>query len=132
MAWGVLSRSPSESDTLVMLTTRTRPLSDDILQVLVEENGEVVGRCHLFTAVHWDEWWIDERGRGKGAVLKALIARSLEVLKQGGIDTVYTGVEDDRADIRELLAHFGFKPAPGRLFLLKVDEAALQLKTEGE
>jgi len=102
------------------MTTRTAPLSDDILEVVVEQDGTVVGRCHLFTAVHWDEWWIDEAHRGKGVVLKHLVERSLEVLNEAGLDTVYCGVEDARPDVAELLAHFGFTPAPGRLFLLKL------------
>jgi hypothetical protein len=104
------------------------PPRGEHLAIVVERDGELVGACHLFTAVHWDGWWIAPGARGRGAVLKGLIDTSLTVLQEAGLDTVYTGVEDERADVAALLEHFGFRPAPGRLFLLKVNEAALQIK----
>lgn len=112
-----------------MLTTRIDPLNEHLLQVVVEKDGAIVGCCHLFTAVHWDQWWIHPDAR-TGPVLKALITGSLRVLQAAGLDTVYTGVEDARADVAQLLEKFGFTPAPGRLYLLKVNDAALQLQRQ--
>lgn len=114
-----------------MLTTRIDPLGDDMLQVVVEKDGAIVGCCHLFTAVHWDAWWIHPDAR-TGPTLKALITGSLRVLQAAGLDTVYTGVEDARADVAQLLEKFGFTPAPGRLYLLKVTDAALRLHRQAE
>jgi hypothetical protein len=112
------------------LTTRTEQLNQDLVRVVVERDGALRGYCHLFTAVHWDGWWLAPDARGQGAVLKALVVASLTLLKEAGLDMVYTGVEDDRVEIRQLLEKFGFQPAPGKLFLLKVDDAALQLQRQ--
>lgn len=117
-----------------MLTTKVTAdpdKPDSWLHLTVEQDGVLVGRCELFTAVHWDGWWIAPEARGGGVVLKALVHAALALLQQAGLDTVYTGVEDAGDEgIAALLEHFGFRPAPGRLYLLQVAEAAVTLKED--
>jgi RimJ/RimL family protein N-acetyltransferase len=96
--------------------------------LVVERDGEIVGTCSLFTAVHWDCWWIDAASRGKGSVLSLLLQASFALLADAGIQLVYTGVEDEKAELARLLERFGFAPAPGRLYVLPVGEARLALK----
>jgi len=96
--------------------------------VVVERDGVLVGTCALFTAVHWDCWWIDPASRGKGGVLNALLVTSLRLLQAGAIQVAYTGAEDAQPELAQLLAHFGFTPAPGRLFVLDVDQALERLQ----
>lgn len=96
--------------------------------IVVERDGVLVGTCALFTAVHWDCWWIDPAQRGKGTVLSALLVAALQLLGEAGVQTAYTGAEHSATAIADLLEHFGFTPAPGRLFVLDVPAARQRLK----
>jgi len=91
--------------------------------LVIERDGQLVGTCSLFTAVHWDCWWVDPAARGKGGVLFALLRAAMQLLATAQITTVYTGAEDGDDDVAALLEHFGFTPASGRLFVLEMPVA---------
>jgi hypothetical protein len=104
---------------------------DSWMILVVERDGAIVGSCSLFTPMHWDCWYIspEEPGASRGVVLRQLLATALEILTQLKIGQVYTGVErTGPANAASLLKRFGFKPAPGRLFVLDVADAAEAFK----
>ena len=122
---------PEEWDRLLTLepfTSQGLPASGEWIVVVVERDGAIVGTCSLFTAVHWDCWWIVPELRGTTAVLRQLLDLTLAVLAEAEIQTVYTGVGEGDADVAALLTHFGFTPAPGRLFVLDVAPVLARLK----
>lgn len=97
-----------------------RERAGDWVVLVVERDGAMVGTCSLFTAVHWDCWWVDPAARGRGGVLAQLLDATLARLRASDVRTVYTGAEDARPELAALLEGFGFTPAPGRLFVLDV------------
>lgn len=101
---------------------------DDWRILVIEREGELVGTCALFTAVHWDNWWIAPKLRGTGGVLGALLRASVQLLAMAEIEQVYTGAARGDAEVEELLQHFGFAPAGGRLFVLEVAEATKKIR----
>jgi hypothetical protein len=112
---------------------RTRGLPDDPTAwwiLVVERDRQIVGTCSLFSAMHWDCWWIDPDDPAHGIVLRKLLRSALELLHGAEVAQVYTGVEHDREEIARLLTRFGFRVAPGRLFMLTVSDAAVSLSSE--
>jgi len=112
---------------------RTCGLPDpDGWSVLVVERGDqIVGSCSLFTAMHWDCWWIDPRERGatRGVILRQLLREALASFHNAGIEQVYTGAEDAQPEVADLLTRFGFAPVAGQLFMLTVADAAVAFGT---
>lgn len=125
---------PEDWDRLRALdpyATRGLPEDPENWRILVvERDGVLVGTCALFNAVHWDCWWIAPEARGRGGVLAQLLRASVAVFQEAGLDTVWTGVEDANSDVTRLLTHFGFQPAPGRLFVLSVASIHQQFSKE--
>ena len=98
-----------------------------------EDSGgtrQVVGTCSLFTAMHWDCWWIDPDDPARGVILRKLLRHALHLFAEVGTEQVYTGVEDASPEVAGLLTRFGFRPAGGQLFLLRVAEAATACSRE--
>lgn len=91
--------------------------------IAVEFDGEIVGCCSLFDTVHWDGWWIDPAHQGKAGVFRELIRFGLEQLNAAGVEGVHTTVPNIRPDLQDLVKHFGFQEAPGKLYLLYVPGA---------
>lgn len=112
--------------------SRGLPASDSNWMILVvERDGQIVGSCSLFTAMHWDCWYLDPtlHGAVRGVLLRQLLACALEILQQVAVTQVYTGVEPSRTGKgAEMLRRFGFKPAAGQLFVLDTADAAVALK----
>lgn len=112
---------------------KSRGLPDDpaCWVVLVVEqfglDGEpvIVGTCSLFTAMHWDAWWIDDAlaGPTRGVVLRQLLHAGLTSFKDAQVAQVYCGAEDATPEVADLLERFRFTPAAGRLFVLQVADA---------
>jgi len=101
---GVLSRSPSRAEDVGVLKVRRLPYEEwDRLRVIepfatdglpqpagwvilvVERDGQIVGTCSLFTAVHWDCWWIAPEHRRQTSVLRALLLGAREVFAEAGV-----------------------------------------------
>lgn len=91
--------------------------------IVAEVGGEIVGCCSLFDTVHWDGWWIDPAHQGKAGAFRALLAEGLDQLTAAGVEGVHTTVPDSRPDLQDLVARYGFTPAPGKLYLLYVPAA---------
>jgi N-acetylglutamate synthase-like GNAT family acetyltransferase len=100
--------------------------------LVVERDGRVIGTCSLFTAMHWDGWWIDpeEPGTTRGVVLRQLLRHALGLFGAIDVEQVYTGVEDTTPQMADFLTRFGFRPAPGRLYMLRVEDASLACSRE--
>jgi hypothetical protein len=114
---------------------KTHGLPDDPnhwVVLVVERAGAIVGTCSLFTAAHWDCWWIDpdEAGTSRGLVLRQLLREALTQFRQADVQQVYTGVEDTHPEVVDVLTRFGFTPVGGQLFLLRIADASMALRTE--
>lgn len=103
--------------------TEGLPSPDNWRILTVEDNGEIVGCCSLFDAAHWDGFWIAPDHQGKAGVFRALVGKGVEVLNTAGVLGVHTTVPDLRPDLQALVERFGFKAAPGKLYLLFVPDA---------
>jgi hypothetical protein len=111
--------------------TRGLPEPPEAWTVLVVERGwpdapQIVGTCSLFTALHWDCWWIDpdQPGAARGVVLRQLLRGALPTCTDVGAEQVYCGAEDAQPEVADLLQRFGFAPVAGRLFVLRVADVA--------
>lgn len=130
------------SKLLVMEPFASRGLPDpqDNWAVLVVERPTpdgpaIVGTCSLYTAMHWDCWWIANMpGAGRGVVLRQLLAAALSMFTQMDIQQVYTGVEAGPAapGAVDLLTRFGFGQVPGQVFVLRVPEAAAAFERDAD
>jgi hypothetical protein len=112
--------------------SRGLPEDPDAWSVLVvERDGAIVGSCSLFTAMHWDCWFIDphQPPGAHGVILRQLLVTALQVLDAVDVTQVYTGVEPrGRQNAASMLKRFGFKPSAGRLFILDTADAAMALR----
>lgn len=88
--------------------------------VTEDESGRITGCVSLHTQVHFDPWWISEDQRGNPGVVRGLIRESVMLLDQLGIDHVYATIGE--ANVEMLAERLGFSAAPGRLYLLDVNQ----------
>jgi hypothetical protein len=102
--------------------------SDNWRLIVAEDAGEIVGVCGLFTAVHWDPWWVKATYQGNPAVFGGLVEAGLQTLHDLGIDTVHTTVPHDQPMLKAMLERFGYTGAPGQLYILYVPNAIIQVK----
>jgi hypothetical protein len=110
---------------------KTHGLPDDPTHwvvLVVERAGAIVGTCSLFTAAHWDCWWIDpdEAGTSRGLVLRQLLREALTQFRQADVQQVYTGAES--LEVADVLTRFGFHPVGGQLFVLRIADAPEALR----
>ena len=86
---------------------------------VAEHDGEIVGHCCIFSAVHWDMWQIHPAYQKNPNVVKGLIKTGTDVLKEADVAGVFAVVDKEQPESHHrLMTHFGFQPAPGALYLL--------------
>jgi hypothetical protein len=96
----------------------------DHWRILVAESaGAIVGFCCLFDAVHWEAWWIAPTHRRDPLVVGGLIRQGVDLLRDAAVGGVFAVIDEDQTGaVRAMIERFGFKPAPGALYLAAVDE----------
>jgi N-acetylglutamate synthase-like GNAT family acetyltransferase len=81
------------------------PGRDDMVVVVAEEDGAIVGLWSAMTAVHMEGLWVADRLRRTG-VFDGINARMLETLKKLGIRNVFTLVAEPY--VKEIALKRGF------------------------
>jgi N-acetylglutamate synthase-like GNAT family acetyltransferase len=90
--------------------------------IVGEVEGEIIGFCCLFNAVHWEPWWIAPAHRKNPGLLRQLVDKTGDELRAAGVQTVFVCVGDDIPDQQALVQRFGFEEAPGKLYMLNLPE----------
>lgn len=99
------------------------PDPDHWLIPVVELDGTIVASCALFDTVHWDGFAVDPAAQRHPGVFRALLDLAVATLRDRGVGGVHITVPDDRPDLQAMVEHFGFVPAPGKLYALAVPPA---------
>jgi len=86
--------------------------------LVVEQDGEIVGRWLATPIWHVEGLWIDPAHRGLSGVARRLWAGMRRALRAEGVDGVVTGAVDD--DVRRLLKHAGASQLPGDWYVLPI------------
>lgn len=97
------------------------PPSDNWRIFVAERDGKIVGCTSLHTQVHWDPWYVDSAEDGLGTV-RGLIRQGRDVLRNLGIDHAFCTIDNANLITQDIAERLGFKPAPGKLYLLNVPE----------
>lgn len=98
------------------------PTPDHWRVVVVEDEGVIVGFCCMYNAVHWEPWWIAEEYRGRPGIIRQLVKHSEALLVDAKVKTVFVTIEDGFPARQDLVEHFQFQPAPGKLFFRHMPE----------
>ena len=85
--------------------------------VVAEEEGEIVGYCALYTAVHWEPWVIQPAHQKRPGLVRSLIRAGLDILAESQVQVAFCLAEGDTA---ALVEHFGFAPHPAHLYVVSV------------
>jgi RimJ/RimL family protein N-acetyltransferase len=89
--------------------------------LVAEREGKIIGCTSLHTQVHWDPWYVDSNEEGL-ATVRGLIRQGRDVLKTLGIAHAFCTIDDANLITQDIAERLGFKPAPGKLYLLNVTE----------
>lgn len=85
--------------------------------VVVEDGEEIVGCWAAYTLAHVEGIWIASAHRGRGSVLRRLLAKMARTLRDDFESSgAVTGAMTD--DVRELLTKFGATKLPGDHYAL--------------
>lgn len=89
--------------------------------IVAEEvaGGEILAYTGIYNAVHWEPWYIRPEHRGRPGLVRGLIREGLTVLRENGVGAAFCLAS---AETAKLVEHFGFTPAPGKLYILSVQE----------
>ena len=90
--------------------------------IVGEVDGEIVGFCCLFNAVHWEPWWIAPAYRKHPGLLRQMIDRTGDELRAAKVQNVFVCVGDEIPDQQALVQRFGFEEAPGKLYILALPD----------
>lgn len=103
---------------LAPLIAALRP--SDCRVLVVEDNGEIVGRWILFPMLHAEAIEIAPSHRKKGSVARRLLQLMYRSAKELGFDRVWTASDD--AEVTKVLAHpmLNAVPIPALPFVLPV------------
>jgi len=109
------SRMPESLDPLIMSLA---PGSCRVL--VVEDDGEIVGRWILFPVLHAEAVDIAPAYRKRGGVARRLLSLMYRSARELGFDRVWTA--SDSEDVTRILAHpsLGAVPVPALPFVLPV------------
>lgn len=89
--------------------------------LVAEREGKIVGCTSMHTQVHWDPWYVDSAEDGL-ATVRGLVRQGRDQLETLGIDHVFCTIDDQQLITQKVAERLGFKPAPGKLYLLNVAE----------
>jgi hypothetical protein len=92
-------------------------------RILVAElDGQIIGCTSVHTQVHWDPWWIAPEHRTNPVVVRGLVRQGAELLTNLGIDHAFCTISDEQFLSQRLATRLGFIEAPGKLYLLNIDQ----------
>jgi hypothetical protein len=89
--------------------------------IVAEDAGEIVGCVALHSQVHFDPWWIARDRKTNPAIVTGLLATSVGILRELGVDHVFATIDETHLATQQVAEHLGFTAAPGRLWLVDVD-----------
>lgn len=98
------------------------PESNEQWRIFVaEREGKIVGCTSMHTQVHWDPWFVDSNEDGL-ALVRGLIRQGRDVLTGLHIDHAFCTIEETQQMTQQLAERLGFKPGPGKLYLLNIPD----------
>lgn len=89
------------------------------------EGEELVAVSGLYETVHNDPWWIAPNHRRSPSLVAGLWRKTREVLQAHGIEGIHVTVRDDQPEVQDIVERLGYRPAPGKLYILRVADAIL-------
>lgn len=82
----------------------------------INEKGEVVATWTMFAMVHVEPFWVRQDYRKSMTIMRRMTEHMKQILKDGGVPSVYTVVMDKTPVLRKFAKWFGAKPVDGTLF----------------
>ena len=90
--------------------------------IVAEEAGEIVAFCCVFAAAHLEPWYIAPSHRRHPAVARGLIRAGRDLLRELDIGAAFAVVSDAQPEQQAIVERLGFTPAPGKLYVLAVED----------
>ena len=110
--WGKIIEADGGRDILAAAP----PTSHLQVVVVEDESGAIVGSWLVYQAVHVEGLWVAPAHRGRGSVMRRLLAGMTRAARALGVSSVMTHSMDPKID--DLLAGYGGTALQGRAWAL--------------